>query len=150
MLNLPCSCSSAYLCTKVKLERLGCRWNLTLVPVVLLLLAGTSSPLMYVLGFSPSLWGRVYIEAVSAKHSYCWDAAARVSLNRLWVFSPPYVLDTALYPAVVEKKDVPESQRFQSSADINGHHSIDLSGMTLACASSGVSVVRRESGGKQL
>lgn len=32
-----------------------------------------------------------------------------MSLNQLHVSSPPYVLDSALYPGLVEKKRVPES-----------------------------------------
>lgn len=110
MLNLPCSCSSAYLCKKVKLEKLGGRQNLTLMPVVLLLLADIYLPLTYVLGFSPFLWRNVYTEVVSAKLLLLWCSCqgGSVSLNHLWVFSPPHVLDSALYPGLVEKKCVPE------------------------------------------
>lgn len=73
-----------------------------------------------------------------------------MSSNQLWVSSPPCVQDSALCPGLVEKTCVPERKCFKSSADRSGHRSIDLSGMTLAYASSGVSVVGREAGEKHL
>lgn len=111
VLNLPCSCSSAYLCKKVKLEKLGGRRNLTLMPVVLSLLAGICLSLTYVMGFSSSLWRHVYIEVVSAKllRLWCSCKGGSVSLNQLRMFSPPYILDSALYPGSVEKECVPEN-----------------------------------------
>jgi len=82
------------------------------MPVVLSLLAGIYILLMYVLGFSPSLWRCVYIEVVSAKLILlsCSCKGGSVSLNHLWVSSPPCVLDSALCPGFVEKKCVPESK----------------------------------------
>lgn len=77
VLNLPCSCSSAYLCRKLKLEKLRGRQNLTLMPVVLLLLAGICLPLMYVLDFFLP-FGDMSTLKWFLQNSCCWDAAARV------------------------------------------------------------------------
>lgn len=77
MSNLPCSCSSAYLCKKLKLEKLGGRQNLTLMPVVLLLLAGICLPLTYMLGFFLP-FGDMSTLKWFLQNSCCWDAAARV------------------------------------------------------------------------
>lgn len=91
----------------------GGRQSLTLMPIVLLLLAGICLPSMYMLVVFPSLWGHIYIEAVYANLLlllWCWYSCkgARESLNQLRVSSALYVLDSALYLGLMEKNRVQE------------------------------------------
>lgn len=160
MLNLPCSSSSAYLYKKkTKVGKAGARgkeephldascavaacWYLFTIDIR----AG---------GFSLPLGTYLHWR------SLCKLPAAAVVLAQLqgwkWEFKPAAgvfssVCSTLCIISGLGGKESCAREnvwRFNSSADINGQYSIDLSGMTLAFASSGVSVVRRETKEKQL
>lgn len=79
-LHLPCSSSSAYLCTKVKVEKLRVSQNLTLMPAVLWLCAGICL-LWTFWGFLLPL-GHMATLKWFPQNSCCCDAAAR---EELWV-----------------------------------------------------------------
>lgn len=78
-LNLPCSCSSPYLCTEVKLEKLGVSQNLTLMPAVLWLCAAIYLPWTCCVFLLP--WHMATLKRF-LQNSCCCDAAAR---EEVWV-----------------------------------------------------------------
>lgn len=79
-LNLPCSCSSAYLCTKVELEKLGISQNLTLMAAVLWLCAGIYLPWTCWVFLLPL--GDMATLKWFLPNSCCCDVAAR---EEVWV-----------------------------------------------------------------
>lgn len=88
-LNLPCSCSSLYLCTEVKLEKLGVSQNLSLMPDVLWLCAGIYLPwtcwvFRLPLGHIATL--KWFLQNFCCL--WCSCKGGTVSLNQLWGFSP--------------------------------------------------------------